>query len=139
MQIANVVPKQPQSKDIATFSKPIRVCVGRGVSKGDIVIGISTSGAAKYVQSGLEYAKSIGAKTCYLICNSNPYYIVEADSIIKVKTGNEVITGSTRLKAGTATKMVLNMISTKTMIKLGKVYGNLMVDLMTVNQKLLIL
>ena len=62
---------------------------------------------------------------------------MSADSIIKVETGPEIITGSTRMKAGTATKMVLNMISTTTMIKLGKVYGNLMIDLMGVNEKLL--
>ena len=108
----------------------------KGISKGDFVIGISTSGAALYVKSALDYAKSIGAKTCYLICNSEPFYKVNADIIIRLKTGSEVIAGSTRMKAGTATKMVLNMISTTTMIKLGKVYKNLMVDLMSVNKKL---
>jgi len=106
------------------------------VERDDVVIGISTSGAASYVQSALEYARNIGAITSYLICNSIPYYPVLVDSEIKVDTGEEVVTGSTRMKAGTATKMVLNMISTTTMIKLGKVYKNLMVDLMTVNKKL---
>jgi N-acetylmuramic acid 6-phosphate etherase len=106
------------------------------VERGDVVIGISTSGAASYVRSALEYAHQIGAKTSYIICNSAPYYPVLVDSEIKVDTGEEVVTGSTRMKAGTATKMVLNMISTTTMIKLGKVYKNLMVDLMTVNKKL---
>ena len=103
---------------------------------GDVLIGISTSGAAKYVQSAINYAKSINAKTVYLICNKHPHFAANADIVIKVDTGPEVITGSTRMKAGTATKMVLNMISTTTMVQLGKVYGNLMVDLMTVNDKL---
>jgi len=103
----------------------------------DIIIGISASGAAKYVKSSLEYGKSIGAKTVYLICNEEPFLSVNSDIIIKINTGPEVITGSTRMKAGTATKMVLNMISTATMIQLGKVYDNLMIDLMAVNDKLI--
>ena len=107
-----------------------------GLSTGDVVIGISTSGAAQYVKASIEYGKSIGAKTVYLICNEKPFLSAVADIIIKVDTGPEVITGSTRMKAGTATKMVLNMISTATMVRLGKVYGNLMVDLMAVNDKL---
>ena len=107
-----------------------------GLKSGDVVIGISTSGAAKYVKSSIEYGKSIGAKTVYLICNTKPFLSADADVTIKVDTGPEVITGSTRMKAGTATKMVLNMISTATMVQLGKVYGNLMVDLMAVNEKL---
>ena len=106
------------------------------VSDNDIVIGISTSGAAKYVTSGIEFAKSLGAKTVYLICNEKPHISADVDVMIKIDTGPEVITGSTRMKAGTATKMVLNMISTTTMIQLGKVYGNLMVDLMAINDKL---
>ena len=107
------------------------------ITRGDIIIGISTSGAAIYVQSALEYAQKVGAKTCYISCNPEPFYRVHADSTIKVETGPEIITGSTRMKAGTATKMILNMISTTTMIKLGKVYSNLMVDLMAVNEKLM--
>ena len=106
------------------------------VADGDIVIGISTSGAAKYVTSGIEFSKSLGAKTVYLICNEKPHISADVDVMIKIDTGPEVITGSTRMKAGTATKMVLNMISTTTMIQLGKVYGNLMVDLMAINDKL---
>jgi N-acetylmuramic acid 6-phosphate etherase len=107
-----------------------------GLEKGDVIIGISTSGAAAYVGAAIEFGKSCGAKTVYLICNPEPFINVKADVVIKVETGPEVITGSTRMKAGTATKLVLNMISTTTMIQLGKVYGNLMVDLMTVNDKL---
>ena len=103
----------------------------------DVLIGISASGAAKYVKASLDYGKSIGAKTVYLICNKEPFLSVNSDIIIKINTGPEVITGSTRMKAGTATKMVLNMISTATMIQLGKVYDNLMIDLMAVNDKLI--
>ena len=107
-----------------------------GLNAGDVLIGISTSGAARYVQSAIEYARSIDAKTVYLICNEKPFLSCESDVVITVDTGAEVVTGSTRMKAGTATKMVLNMISTATMIQLGKIYGNLMVDLMAVNDKL---
>jgi len=107
------------------------------IKENDIIIGISASGAAKYVKSSLDYAKSIGAKTVYLICNHEPFLYVNSDIIIRINTGPEVITGSTRMKAGTATKMVLNMISTTTMIQLGKVYDNLMIDLMAVNDKLI--
>ena len=103
------------------------------LQSGDVLIGISTSGAARYVQSAINYAKSIGAKTVYLICNQTPHLAANTDVEIKIDTGPEVITGSTRMKAGTATKMVLNMISTATMVQLGKVFGNLMIDLMTVN------
>jgi len=107
-----------------------------GLKSGDVLIGISTSGAAAYVRAGLDYGKSIHAKTIYLICNPRPYLEVNSDLTISVDVGPEVITGSTRMKSGTATKMILNMISTATMIRLGKVYGNLMVDLMAVNSKL---
>ena len=107
------------------------------VKKDDVLIGISSSGAASYVQSALNYARSINVKTVYIICNKTPYLPVDADVMVVLETGPEIITGSTRMKAGTATKMVLNMISTATMIKLGKVYGNLMVDLMAVNDKLI--
>lgn len=108
-----------------------------GLEKGDVVIGISTSGAAAYIQRAIAYGRELGCGTCYIICTPVPFYEASADVIIKVETGPEVITGSTRMKAGTATKLVLNMISTATMIQLGKVYGNLMVDLMAVNNKLM--
>jgi N-acetylmuramic acid 6-phosphate etherase len=106
------------------------------INEKDTLIGISCSGAARYIVSALKYAREKSASTVYLITNEKPYLNAKVDVIIKVNTGPEVITGSTRMKAGTATKMVLNMISTTTMIKLGKVYGNLMVDLMAVNNKL---
>jgi len=107
------------------------------LNKKDTLIGISCSGAAAYVVSGLEYANKTGSKTVYLVTNPKPYFMTDVDTIIHVDTGAEIVTGSTRMKAGTATKMVLNMISTATMIKLGKVYGNLMVDLMAINKKLM--
>ena len=106
------------------------------LNKNDTLVGISCSGAANYVVSALDHAKANGAKTVYLVTNPNPYKVTEVDVIINAVTGPEVVTGSTRMKAGTATKLILNMISTATMIKLGKVYGNLMVDLMAVNDKL---
>ena len=120
---------QPESavKDLDPF----------GINDKDVVIGISCSGAAAYVVSALEYARKLGAKTVYLVTNPDPYKMAEVDIVIVVDTGPEIITGSTRMKAGTATKMVLNMISTATMVQLGKVYGNLMVDLMAVNEKLI--
>ena len=120
---------QPESavKDLDPF----------GINDKDVVIGISCSGAATYVVSALEYARKLGAKTVYLVTNPDPYEMAEVDIVIVVDTGPEIITGSTRMKAGTATKMVLNMISTATMVQLGKVYGNLMVDLMAVNEKLI--
>ena len=106
------------------------------LNENDTLVGISCSGAANYVVSALDHAKANGAKTVYLVTNPNPFKITEVDVIINAVTGPEVVTGSTRMKAGTATKLILNMISTATMIKLGKVYGNLMVDLMVVNDKL---
>ena len=106
------------------------------INANDLLIGISCSGAAKYVISALEYAKKKSAKTVYLITNPAPYLSTSVDKVISVDTGPEIVAGSTRMKAGTATKMILNMISTTTMISIGKVYGNLMVDLMAVNEKL---
>ena len=106
------------------------------LNENDTLVGISCSGAANYVVSALDHAKANGAKTVYLVTNPDPFKITEVDVIINAVTGPEVVTGSTRMKAGTATKLILNMISTATMIKLGKAYGNLMVDLMAVNDKL---
>ena len=106
------------------------------LNKNDTLIGISCSGAAAYVISALKFAKKLGARTVYLVTNPDPFKMTEVDVVINADTGAEVVTGSTRMKAGTATKLILNMISTATMVKLGKVYGNLMVDLMAVNDKL---
>ncbi|WP_027340765.1 N-acetylmuramic acid 6-phosphate etherase [Halonatronum saccharophilum] len=102
----------------------------------DIVVGIAASGRTPYVIGALEYAKSIRATTVALSCNQNSKISQIADIPISPVVGPEVITGSTRLKSGTAQKMVLNMLSTASMIKLGKVYKNLMVDVQPTNQKL---
>ncbi|ELL44950.1 N-acetylmuramic acid 6-phosphate etherase [Spiroplasma melliferum] len=102
----------------------------------DTVIGIGASGRTPYVLAGLKYAKTIGALSVGLCMTKNSEMIAIADEVIAIETGPEVITGSTRMKAGTATKLVCNMISTTLMVKLGKVYQNLMVDLVATNEKL---
>ena len=106
------------------------------INERDVIIGISCSGAAAYVVAALDHSRGKKAKTVYLITNPTPYSGTSVDVTISVDTGPEIITGSTRMKAGTATKLVLNMISTASMVRLGKIYGNLMVDLMAVNDKL---
>lgn len=103
----------------------------------DILVGIAASGRTPYVLGGLEYARSIGAKTIGVTNNSQAEMYDYVDICIAVEVGGEVVTGSTRMKAGTAQKMVLNMLSTGTMIKLGKVYENLMVDVEPTNLKLI--
>ena len=107
-----------------------------GFSSKDILIGIASSSTTPYVVDALEYAREIGARTVFLICNPSPLNPVDVDVLIPVDIGQEILTGSTRMKSGTATKMILNSISTTSMIKLGKVYDNLMVDLMVTNKKL---
>ena len=102
----------------------------------DILVGIAASGRTPYVLSAIEYAKKIGAATVGVSCVENSALAKIVDIEITPVTGAEVITGSTRMKAGTATKMVLNMLTTGAMIKLGKVYGNLMVDVHATNEKL---
>ncbi len=106
------------------------------LSNKDIVIGIAASGRTPYVVGGLYYAKSIGVATVALSCNEESLITKIADIAIVPVVGPEVLTGSTRLKAGTAQKMVLNMISTASMIGIGKVYDNLMVDVKPNNKKL---
>ncbi|WP_417617238.1 N-acetylmuramic acid 6-phosphate etherase [Oceanisphaera sp.] len=102
----------------------------------DVVVGIAASGRTPYVLGGLHYARSIGATTVALACNSGSAIGKAADIAIEPEVGPEVITGSTRLKSGTAQKLVLNMLSTASMIRIGKVYQNLMVDLNASNLKL---
>lgn len=102
----------------------------------DIVVGIAASGRTPYVLGALEYAKSIGVTTVGISCNEPAELLDVADIAIALPVGAEVVSGSTRLKAGTAQKMVLNMLSTASMVKLGKVYGNLMVDVQITNAKL---
>ena len=107
------------------------------VTAGDFVLGIAASGTTPYVRAALEHARTLGARTGILACSPPaPELVAALDVAIVPITGPEVVTGSTRLKAGTATKMVLNMITTGAMVRLGKTYGNLMVDLQTSNDKL---
>lgn len=106
------------------------------VSAADVVVGIATSGRTPYVLGGLQYARSVGAAAIGFSCNRDAELQHVADLVIAPVVGPEVISGSTRLKAGTATKMVLNMLTTGAMVRLGKTYGNLMVDLRATNSKL---
>ena len=107
-----------------------------GFNSGDVLVGIAASGRTPYVLGAMSYAKELGACTIAVTCNKNSEMNAAADIAIGVEPGPEVITGSTRMKSGTAEKMVLNMLSTGAMIRLGKVYGNLMVDVMPTNEKL---
>jgi len=104
----------------------------------DILVGIASSGRTPYVIGGLAWARKMGATTVGLVCNSPSEIDAWADILIAPIVGPEIISGSTRMKAGTATKMVLNMLSTGAMIRIGKTYGNLMVDLKATNSKLII-
>lgn len=108
-----------------------------GLTSQDSVVGIATSGRTPYVLGGLEYARQVGAFRVGLACNRDAELTTRCDVNIIPVVGPEVLSGSTRMKAGTATKMVLNMLSTGVMIQLGKTYGNLMVDLRATNSKLL--
>jgi N-acetylmuramic acid 6-phosphate etherase len=107
-----------------------------GLEPRDTVVGIAASGRTPYVLGGLEYARGIGAATVAVSCNKNSPISKVADVAIEVVPGPEILTGSTRLKAGTAQKLVLNMISTASMAGIGKVYKNLMVDVIATNGKL---
>lgn len=108
----------------------------RGVTANDFVLGIATSGTTPYVHGALDRAREIGASTGFLLCTPPPPELNRFDVVIAPLVGPEVVTGSTRMKAGTATKLVLNTISTGVMIRTGKVFGNLMVDLRPTNLKL---
>src|ERR671933_1155870 len=109
----------------------------RHVGARDFVVGIAASGTTPYVRGALERAMQLGARTAIVACSPPPPDLAaRVDVAIVPITGPEAVTGSTRMKAGTATKMVLNMISTGAMIRLGKTYGNLMVDLKATNLKL---
>lgn len=107
---------------------------GKGVGANDVAFGIAAGGTTPFVHGALRRAKERGAATAFLACV--PGDANEADVCIRPLTGPEVITGSTRMKAGTACKMVLNIVTTAAMVRLGKVYGNLMVDLAATNDKL---
>lgn len=107
-----------------------------GLSGADLVVGIAASGRTPYVLGGLAHARAVGAPTVAISSNLGAEATLLADVGIEVDAGPEVLAGSTRLKAGTAQKLVLNMISTASMVRIGKVYGNLMVDLRPQNEKL---
>lgn len=107
-----------------------------GFNHKDVVFGIAASRRTPYVLGALEYAREIGAKTIYLTCNPREEITIPVDVALCPVVGPEVIMGSTRMKAGTATKLVLNMVTTTAMIRLGKVFGNMMVDLRMTSKKL---
>ncbi|MFF2504998.1 N-acetylmuramic acid 6-phosphate etherase [Streptomyces sp. NPDC058067] len=107
-----------------------------GLTADDVVVGVSASGRTPYAIGAVEHARARGALTIGLSCNADSALAAAADHGIEIVTGPELLTGSTRLKAGTAQKLVLNMLSTITMIRLGKTYGNLMVDVRASNEKL---
>ena len=109
---------------------------GKHVGKNDVVMGIAAGGTTPFVHGALRRAAERGAKTIFLSCVQPVHNEPKVDVVIRPLTGPEVVTGSTRLKAGTATKLVLNTITTVTMVQLNKVYENLMVDLRATNQKL---
>ena len=108
------------------------------LTANDAVVGLAASGRTPYVIGALDYAHEIGAATISLACNASALISQHAQVAIEVTPGPEVLSGSTRLKAGTAEKMVLNMLSTISMVKIGKVYHNLMVDVKPTNEKLVI-
>jgi len=111
--------------------------INKNITKKDVVCGIAASGRTPYVIGGMKYAKRLGAAVICVTMNPDSEMAKLADIAISVVVGPEVIMGSTRMKAGTAQKLVLNMLTTGAMIKLGKVYGNLMVDVKASNEKLI--
>ncbi len=110
--------------------------VRKKAKRGDVVIGIAASGVTPFAQAGMAEARRLGAKTIFVTCNKINSLNMHADVVIAPAVGPEIITGSTRLKSGTATKMVLNMLTTISMVQIGKVYGNKMVDLQAKSLKL---
>ena len=110
--------------------------IDRNLESRDIVIGIAASGRTPYVLGGLAYAREVGCHTVAISCNAGSPIGAAADLAIEVVPGPECLTGSTRLKAGTCQKLILNMISTATMVRCGKAYQNLMVDVLQSNEKL---
>ncbi len=107
-----------------------------GISDRDVVVGITAGGTTPYVQGALKAAQSRGAKTIFLACVPESQVPFAADVNLRLLVGPELLAGSTRLKAGTVTKLALNILSTSVMVKLGKVYGNRMIDVAVTNQKL---
>jgi len=116
----------------------VRELKALGFSEKDVLVGITASGQAPYVLGALEYARNIGAVTGAISCNANSKTFDYARHKLYANVGPEVVTGSTRMKSGTAQKLILNMLTTAAMIRMGKVYKNLMVDLKPVNHKLVL-
>jgi N-acetylmuramic acid 6-phosphate etherase len=108
----------------------------RRLTARDVVCGIAACGVTPFVHEAMAYAKSLGAARLFVTCAPEAAAHIDADVVISPVVGPEVVTGSTRMKAGTATKLVLNTLTTASMVRLGKVYGNLMVDLRATNAKL---
>ena len=127
-----------RAKEGAEDSKELAIedLKSKNITENDTIVGLAASGRTPYVIGGLEYANKIGALTVSITCNANSEVAKVSKVSIAPVVGAEVVTGSTRMKAGTAQKLVLNMLSTGTMIKLGKVYGNLMVDVRATNKML---
>jgi N-acetylmuramic acid 6-phosphate etherase len=107
-----------------------------GITKNDIVVGITASGLTPYVLAFLRFAKRVGCKTILISSNKKSKILPKIDILIAVPSGQEIVTGSTRMKAGTSQKLILNLISTTTLIRSGKVFENLMIDLRKINKKL---
>ena len=121
--------------DVAAAGREIE---SLAVTGSDVVVGIAASGTTPYVRAALTRAHGLGARTVFLSCSEPPRQLAGiCDVFITVLVGPEIVTGSTRMKAGTATKLVLNTLTTGAMIRLGKIYGNLMVDLRAWNEKLI--
>lgn len=118
------------------FSAGVNDLKNKKLNRNDVVVGIAASKRTPYVLGGLSYAKIVKAKTIFIFCNPSKDLKVKPDVVISPILGPEVIAGSTRMKAGTAQKLILNMLSTASMVKLGKVYQNLMVDLQAKSEKL---
>lgn len=108
----------------------------RGFAATDVLAGIAACGVTPFVRGALEEARRLAARTIMITCNPGHAHLPPADVTIAVDVGPEILTGSTRLKAGTATKLILNTLTTAAMVRLGKCYGNLMVDLKATNRKL---
>lgn len=119
-----------------SFDAGVNAVIEAGVSAGDVIIGISAAGGARFVIGALEKSRELGCITAALSSNGAAAIFDVADIAIHTDTGAEVLTGSTRLKAGTAQKIVLNAISTCAMVKTGKVYENMMINLKPSNEKL---
>ena len=113
-----------------------QIIYDRGITAADVVVGISAGGTTPYVQGALTAARLLNAKTLFIACGPASQFSVEVDVDIRLLVGAEIVAGSTRLKAGTVTKLALNILSTGVMVQLGKVYGNRMIDVAVTNQKL---